>query len=50
MTRTKSPAVAPLFVVALVLAFIFVPQLASFYVDWLWFKSVELPQVFVTSF
>ena len=50
MTRTKSPAVAPLFVVALVLAFILVPQLASFYVDWLWFESVELPQVFVTSF
>jgi uncharacterized membrane protein (UPF0182 family) len=50
MTRTRSPAVAPLFVVALVLAFIFVPQLASFYVDWLWFESVELPQVFLTSF
>ena len=50
MTRTKSPAAAPLFVVALVLAFIFVPQLASFYVDWLWFQSVELPQVFLTSF
>ncbi|MHB8836772.1 MAG: UPF0182 family membrane protein [Candidatus Methylomirabilia bacterium] len=50
MTRTKSPALAPLFVVALVVAFIMVPQLASFYVDWLWFESVELAQVFVTSF
>jgi len=50
MTRAKSPAVAPLFVVAVVLAFIFVPQLASFYVDWLWFESIALPQVFLTSF
>ena len=50
MTRTKSPAVAPLFVIALVLAFILVPQAVSFYVDWLWFESVELPQVFATSF
>ena len=33
MTLTKSPAVTPLFVVTLVLGFIFVPQLASFYVE-----------------
>ncbi len=50
MTRTKSPALAPLFVVAFVLALILVPQLASWYVDWLWFESVDFRQVFVTSF
>ncbi len=37
-------------VVAGVLAFILVPQLVSFYVDWLWFESIDLARVFVTSF
>ena len=50
MTRTKSLGARPLLVVAGVLAFILAPQLASFYVDWLWFESVDLARVFVTSF
>ena len=50
MTRTKLPGVVPLLALAFALAFIVVPQMASFYVDWLWFESVDLPQVFVTSF
>ena len=33
-----------------VLAFTFGPKLVSFYVDWLWFGSVDLAQVFATSF
>jgi uncharacterized membrane protein (UPF0182 family) len=49
MTRTGSRSTTPLLVVAAVLAFVLVPQLTSWYVDWLWFASVELPQVFVTS-
>ncbi len=50
MTRTKFPGVAPLLVFAGVLAFVFVPRASSFFVDWLWFQSVGLQQVFVTSF
>ena len=49
MTRLKSPAVLPAFVFVLVASFILVPPLASWYVDWLWFRSVDLPQVFLTS-
>jgi uncharacterized membrane protein (UPF0182 family) len=33
-----------------ILAFTFGPRLVSFYVDWLWFGSVDLTQVFATSF
>jgi uncharacterized membrane protein (UPF0182 family) len=36
--------------VAGVLAFTLVPKLVSFYVDWLWFESIDLARVFVTSF
>ncbi len=50
MTRTRSPVTGPLLVSALVLAFILAPQLSAFYVDWLWFESIELPQVFAISF
>jgi len=50
MTRTKNRATRPLLVVLGVLAFTLGPQLVSFYVDWLWFGSVDLAQVFATSF
>ncbi len=50
MARTKGPGIGPLLIAALIVAFILVPQLVSFYVDWLWFESVELASVFVTSF
>ena len=50
MRRTKSPIARPLLVVLGVLVFTFGPKLVSFYVDWLWFGSVDLAQVFATSF
>ena len=50
MTRTSASAARPLLVATGVLAVVLAPQLVSFYVDWLWFQSVDLPQVFVTSF
>ena len=50
MTGMKHPGIRPLLLGAGVLAFILAPRLFSFYVDWLWFGSVELAQVFATSF
>ena len=50
MTRGRTPGAVPVLVFATFLALMVVPQAASFWVDWLWFESVELPQVFITSF
>jgi len=50
MTRMKHPGVRPLLLGVGVLAFLLAPRLVSFYVDWLWFGSLDLAQVFATSF
>jgi uncharacterized protein len=34
---------------ALFLGFLFLPQFLSFYIDWLWFKSVDFEQIFFTK-
>jgi hypothetical protein len=46
----KGPGAGPLLIGAGFLLFFLVPQAVSFYVDWLWFESVDLAQVFVTTF
>lgn len=47
MTRKKTPS-APLLLLALgAMVFILTPKAMSFYVDWLWFGSIELAQVFL---
>ena len=49
MTRTRSPKTRLLLVVLGVGVLILAPKLVSFYVDWLWFGSVDLAQVFATT-
>jgi len=50
VTSSKSPGAVPVLVFASFLALVAVPQIASFWVDWLWFGSVGFAQVFTTSF